>query len=209
MTVRNETVRRITGLYGIADATTSHGDPVGLGADLLDGGCRLVQLRCKDWAPDDVVAAARALGARCRLAGATFIVNDAPDVAAASGADGVHLGQTDGAVADARKVLGADVIIGRSTGDLDAVQLALVDADYLAFGPIFDTPNLSRFKEVRGIERLVAVRAQVPTRVPLVAIGGITPERLPAIRSAGASAWAVIGAVAGATDRAAAVRSLL
>jgi thiamine-phosphate diphosphorylase len=209
MTVRDETTTRIAGLYGIADAATSHGDPVGLGADLLDGGCRLVQLRCKDWAPDDVVAAARALGARCRSVGATFIVNDAPDVAAASDADGVHIGQTDGDVADARRVLGPDRIIGRSTGDLDAVRAALVDADYLAFGPIFDTPNLSRFKAVRGIERLTAVRVVVPRSVPLVAIGGITAERLPAIREAGASAWAVIGAVADAPDRGAAIRSLL
>lgn len=209
MTTRPDVSRRIAGLYGIADAAASGGDPVGLGAALLDGGCRLVQLRCKDWAPDEVVRAARALAVRCRAVGATFIVNDDPAVAVASGADGVHLGQTDGLVADARAILGADAIIGRSTGDPDAVRLALVDADYLAFGPVFATPNLSRPKEVRGVERLAAVRALVPIEVPLVAIGGITAERLPAVRAAGASAWAVIGAVADATDRARAVRALL
>src|SRR5690349_942569 len=112
----------IVGLYGLADAAAGDGDPVGLGADLLAGGCRLVQLRCKDWPADDVLAAARDLGARCRAVGATFLVNDDPRIAAASAADGVHLGQLDGPVADARAILGPQAIIGRSTGDPDTLR---------------------------------------------------------------------------------------
>lgn len=202
------TPSKIVGLYGLADAAAGDGDPVGLGADLLAGGCRLVQLRCKAWAADDVVLAARDLGARCRAVGATFLVNDDPQIAAASAADGVHLGQLDGPVDAARKILGPHAIIGRSTGDPEALRIALAEADYVAFGPVFPTTNLSRPKEVRGLEGFAAIRRLVPPEVPLVAIGGITAERLPAVRAAGASAWAVIGAIAGAADRVAATRAL-
>jgi thiamine-phosphate pyrophosphorylase len=164
------------------------------------------------------VRAAIDLVALCRAAGATLIVNDDPRVAAASGAHGVHLGQLDGTVAEARKVLPPGSIVGRSTGDLDQLRLAVLElqrassasaADYVAFGPIWETPHLSRPKPVRGVERLQEARGVVPASVPLVAIGGITAARLPEVRGAGADAWAVIGAIASAEDPVAATRSLL
>jgi thiamine-phosphate pyrophosphorylase len=205
--------RRIVRLYGIADADAARarygGDPVALGEVWLRAGCRLLQLRCKGWPDDEVLRAARALAPRCRAVGATLIVNDSAEIAAAAGADGVHLGQLDGAVADARRVLGAGAIVGRSTGDPDAARLAASDADYVAFGPIRATPNLSRPKPAVGLDGLRAARAQVPVGVPLVAIGGITPELLPSLIDAGATAWAVIGAVAAAPDPDAAVAALL
>lgn len=189
-------------LYGIADADAARarhgGDPLALAEVWLRAGCRLLQLRCKGWPEDEVLRAARALVPRCRAVGATLIVNDSAEIAAAAGADGVHLGQLDGPVADARRILGPDAIVGRSTGDPDAAALAAAEADYVAFGPIRSTPNLSRPKTVVGLDGLRAARAAVPREIPLVAIGGIVPALLPALIEAGADAWAVIGAVAGA-----------
>lgn len=197
-------------LYGLADAEAGDGDPVGLGADLLGAGCRLVQLRCKAWSDDEVIRAARALADRCRACGATLIVNDRAELALAGGADGVHLGQLDGAVAEARRVLGSGAIVGRSTGDVDQIALAVQEADYVAFGPVYPTPHLSRPKAVRGIDGLRAARVHVPAGVPLVAIGGIDASSLAEVVDAGADAWAVIGAIARVTGeaRAAAIRTL-
>ncbi len=207
MTPRDETRRRIRGLYGLADAEASGGDPLRMAAWLLEGGCRLIQLRCKGWDPEEVLRAARALAPPCRQVGATLLVNDHVEVAVAAGADGVHLGQRDPDAAAARRLLGPDRILGRSTNALDQVPAATTGADYLAFGPVWPTGNVSRPKEVQGIEALREARALAPD-LPLVAIGGITAARLPAIRAAGADAWAVIGAVAGAEDPVAATRAL-
>lgn len=199
---------RVRGLYAIADADASGGDPIGLLADLLAGGCRLVQLRCKGWPADDVRRAAADAVARCAAAGAMLIVNDHADVAAAVGADGVHLGQLDVASDHARALLGPDRLIGRSTNDPAQIRAALAGADYVAFGPVWETPNAGRPKVVRGPTWLRAARELVPRAVPLVAIGGITPERIAAVRDAGADAWAVIGAIAAADDRVAATRAM-
>jgi len=203
MTVRAQVRARIRGLYGLTDGST---DPERLGAQLLEGGCRLIQLRCKDWPSEEIRRVAGALSIRCRARGATFIVNDHADIAAAVDADGVHLGQADVSTAEARSIIGPDRIIGRSTNALDQIAATLAGADYLAFGPLYPTDNLSRPKEVQGEERLHIARGRVP--IPLVAIGGIDAARLPAIQRAGADAWAVIGAIAGAADPVTATRLL-
>ncbi len=195
MTPRSTVRERVRGLYAITDADTVR-DPVDHGAALLAAGVRLLQLRCKSWSPDEVLRAARDLAPRCRAVGATFLVNDSAEIAVAAGADGAHVGQTDGDGAILRATLGPDRLLGRSTGVFDELGLACVEADYVAFGPIFATPRLSRPKPVRGIDLLGAARALVPPRVPLVAIGGIGPDNVAAIREAGADAWAVIGALA-------------
>lgn len=197
---------RIRGLYGIADAGASGGDPVRLGGAILEAGCRLIQLRCKDWPEDDVVAAGRSLVGICRAYDAWLIVNDHPDVALRIGADGVHLGQTDAPTAEVREAL-ADLIVGRSTNGLDELDATLPGADYLAFGPMFATPHLSRPKAVQGPALLRAVRARVS--VPLVAIGGITLANVADVVAAGADAWAVIGAIAQADDPEEAARAFM
>jgi thiamine-phosphate diphosphorylase len=209
VSARSEVAARIRGLYGIADADASGGDPLGLAADLLAGGCRLVQLRCKGWKPEDVERAARELAVRCHRVGATLIVNDWPEIAVSSGSDGVHVGQLDASVEAVRAVVGEGRIIGRSTNDLDQLREALRGADYVAFGPVWETANAGRPKTVRGIDALRAARAAVPPSVPLVAIGGITRARAAEVRAAGASAWAVIGAIAHADDRIAATKALI
>ncbi|TNE85449.1 MAG: thiamine phosphate synthase [Deltaproteobacteria bacterium] len=210
MSARTEIWSRIHGLYGLADAEAAvDGDPVRLGRQLLDGGCRLIQLRAKGWGDQEIARAARELLPLCRSVGATFILNDSPGLAADVDADGVHIGQTDGDLDEARRLLGPDRILGRSTHDPAHVREALAHADYLAFGPVFDTPHLSRPKQVRGIALLAQAAAQVDGAMPLVAIGGITAPRLPAVRAAGAHAWAVIGAIAKAEDPISATRALL
>ena len=209
MTPRDDVFRRIRGLYGLADADASGGDPEGLAASLIEGGCRLIQLRCKGWDYADQLTAARAVQARCAAVGATFIVNDHASIAAEVNADGVHVGQLDAPVSEVRRIVGPDKIIGRSTHALEQVQQALTGADYVAFGPVFATSNVSRPKGVRGLEALRLVSRHLDNRVPLVAIGGITAARLGVVHQAGAHAWAVIGAVAGASNRVAATRGLL
>lgn len=211
MTARDEVRARIRGLYGIADATargTAEDDLEGLVAAMLEGGCRLVQLRCKDWPADEVLAVARRASARCRAVGATFLVNDHAEIAVAADADGVHVGQLDAAPEAVRRIVGPDRIVGRSTNDLDQLRAALVGADYVAYGPVWPTPNAGRPKTVRGPEALAQARLAVPAGFPLVAIGGITAERVPIVRAAGVDAWAVIGAIANAEDPVAATRAL-
>lgn len=209
VTARDEVMHRVVGLYTIADAEVSAGDPVGIAADALAGGCRLLQLRCKGWSEQETLRAAREVVALGHRYGATVIINDSPEIAIATGADGVHLGQLDGDVSWARLIVGQGAIVGRSTGDLDSLKSAAKDADYVAFGPVFPTPHLSRPKAVRGLDLLREAHALVDGRLPLVAIGGITGERLPSIKAIGISCWAVIGAIALADDPIAATRTLL
>jgi thiamine-phosphate pyrophosphorylase len=206
VSAREETRSRVRGLYGIADAEAAGGDPVRLGHDLLAGGCRLVQLRCKGWSPDDTLRAARALVETCRQVDATLIVNDDPEIAVAADADGVHLGQDDVSTGSARAILGPDRILGRSTNDLEQLRIAAGEADYVAFGPVFDTPRATDKKTVQGLGQLGAARAVAA--IPLVAIGGIDADKLPLVKACGADAWAVIGAIASMTDRIAATRQL-
>jgi len=204
---RDNVHQRIRGLYGLADAEASGGDPLRLVAALLAGGCRLVQLRCKGWPEADVTLAAREALARCRAAGATFLVNDLPGVAAAVGADGVHVGQRDAAADEVRRIVGPGRIVGRSTHSPEALAEARRHADYVAFGPVFPTPRLSWDKPLQGLEALSAARAHAGS-TPLVAIGGIDATRLASVRATGVDAWAVISAVAHADDPVAATRAL-
>jgi thiamine-phosphate pyrophosphorylase len=201
-----DTVRaRIRGLYGIVDASLTD-DVVRTGTAFVAAGLRVLQLRCKGWPDDEVLRVARALVPTCRTAGCTFLVNDDPALAVAADADGVHVGQTDGSAGEVRRVLGAGRILGRSTGADADPALAGGDADYVAFGPVFDTPRLSRPKAVVGLDGLVRARAAVGGR-PLVAIGGITTGNLGSVRATGVDAWAVIGALH-TSDPARAVRDL-
>ncbi len=168
----------------------------------------MLQLRLKAAGSRELLEAARALRALTRSAGALLLVNDRPDVARAAEADGVHLGQNDLPVAAARAVLAAGAIVGLSTHDVaQAQEGAAVGADYLGVGPVFATTTKPNALGPRGLDLVAAVRAA--TTLPLVAIGGITPETAPAVRAAGADAVAMIAALVRAPDVAAAVRDTL
>lgn len=191
------------GLYGMADA--GFGDPVQLGRWLLDNGVRVVQLRAKRASTAQRVAWARALVAHADPLGARVLVNDDLEAAVQAGAHGLHLGQEDGALSEARARLGPQALLGRSTHDLDQVRAAQ-SADYLGFGPIFGTTTKAAAGAPRGLEALR--RACAISGRPVVAIGGITPADIAGVQAAGAAGWAVVSALWQADDRAAVLRSL-
>jgi thiamine-phosphate pyrophosphorylase len=203
-------VRRLAlpALYAIVDPLDTGRSPTDLAAALLAGGARVLQLRLKTASSREVLEVARALRVPTRRAGALLLVNDRPDVARAAEADGVHLGQDDLPVPAARAVLAAGAIVGLSTHDVPQAQDgAAAGADYLGVGPVFATSTKPHASGARGLDLVAAVRAA--TTLPLVAIGGITPETAPAVRAAGADAVAMIGALVRAPNVAAAVRETL
>jgi len=200
--------QRVRGLYVVTDDTLSLGrGHVELARAALQGGARVVQLRDKRRDAGDLLPIAREMAALCRAAGALFIVNDRVDLAAACGADGVHLGQTDLPVAEARKLLGPDRLVGISVENAEQVRAAeAAGADYLGVGAIYGSLSKTDAGEAVGPEQIRRFREV--SALPIVAIGGITRERLAEVRAAGADSVAVIGAVVCAPDAVAAARAL-
>ena len=156
------------------------------------GGADLIQLRDKVSTDEELLVIAGRLAPVARRHGAAFIVNDRPQIAKLSGADGVHLGQEDAAVRQARLLLGDEAIIGKSTHSLKQALAAREDgADYIGFGPIYPTPTKPDYRPV-GLE---ALRAAVETvRIPLFAIGGIDLLTLNSVLETGAKRVAVVRA---------------
>jgi thiamine-phosphate pyrophosphorylase len=195
-------------LYVILDRSASRGRDL---EEILDatiaGGCRLIQLREKEWPSGRLLPLAERLCDRCRRAGVTFIVNDRVDLALAVGADGVHLGQDDLPVRAARPLLRPGMVLGRSTHSVAQASEAQSDgADYIAVGSMFPTQTKPDF-ELVGPELVRAVRPVA--RAPLIGIGGITRDNVAQVIRAGADGVAVISAVCGASDPAAVTREFL
>jgi thiamine-phosphate pyrophosphorylase len=187
----------ISGFYAVLDR-----DDEALARALVSE-ARALQVRIKPrTGPCDAAALLRiARMARriCDAAGAALIVNDRIDIALAADADGVHLGQSDLPIEEARRIAG-DLWIGVSTHDLAQVRAACdAGADYLGFGPVFDTTTKHRPDPVQGLEGLRAAVAEAAGR-PVVAIGGITPGHVAAIYRTGAQAICAISAVNEARD---------
>jgi thiamine-phosphate pyrophosphorylase len=181
-------------LYAITDTGLSNCSHVDIVTRLLAGGARLIQLRDKDASAKELFEAAQACLQLTRAAGATLLINDRADIALAADADGVHLGQDDLTVAEARAMLGPQKIIGVSTHSLAQVEAALVtSANYIAVGPIFPTTTKANPDPVVGLELLR--QARTLTSLPLVAIGGITLATAPEVIAAGANSVAVISAL--------------
>lgn len=193
----------IRGFYAVLDR-----DDEALARRLV-GHARVLQVRIKPPGGRcdavELVRIARMARRVCDEAGAALIVNDRLDVALAVGADGVHLGQTDLPIGDARRIAGA-LWIGVSTHDVAQVRAACdAGADYLGFGPVFATRTKENPDPVQGVEGLrAAVRAAGTT--PVVAIGGIGVDAAPAVFAAGAAAICAISAVNAADDVSAAAR---
>ena len=175
-------------------------------AGALAGGVDIVQLRMKDAPDEEIVAAGRRFAAAAAEHGALFILNDRPDLVAPTGADGVHIGQDDMPVAEARAMLGPERIIGLSTHSPKQVDAAAgADVDYIGVGPVYETPTKPRRPAV-GLE-LVRYAAAHAT-VPFFAIGGISPANVDAVRDAGAVRIAVVRALTEAPDPAASAGTL-
>jgi thiamine-phosphate pyrophosphorylase len=181
-------------LYPIIDSDICRAaglDPAAVARACLAGGARLLQLRCKTMPGGAFLALAEQLVLLCRRYGADLIVNDRADIGRLSAAAGVHVGQADLAVDDVRAVAGAGALVGLSTHDERQVDDALAgNATYVAVGPIFGTVTKDTGYPARGVG---LVRYAAGRGKPIVAIGGITLERLEQVVDAGASAVAVIG----------------
>jgi thiamine-phosphate pyrophosphorylase len=170
----------------------------------LSGGVDLVQLREKSLSDDELLEVARDFRRLCSKHGALFVVNDSPELAARVAADGVHVGQDDVSVAEARRIVGPRRLVGLSASSPDEIA-AGQEADYLGVGPVFATPT--KLDGAPAGLGLVAEAAQV-AHVPWFAIGGIDASRLDDVLAAGATRVAVVRAIADAPDPAAAARDL-
>ena len=172
---------------------------------VLEGGATFLQLREKALGPADMAAKARAVRALCPP-GVPFVVNDDIDAAVSSGADGVHIGQSDGSVAEARRRIGHGRILGVSASTVrEAVEAERDGADYLGVGAVFPTSTKDDAADVSG-DALHAICASV--RIPVVAIGGITEANLPSLAGSGICGAAVVSALFGAADPREAARRL-
>jgi thiamine-phosphate pyrophosphorylase len=186
-------------LYAILDAQAARQPLLELTDALLGAGVRFIQYRNKQACSRELFEAGVQISGRVRRMKGVFIMNDRADVALATGAQGVHLGQEDLPVEMARRMLPRGKIIGISTHSLAQVQQAdQSSADYIAFGPIFATGSKANPEAVVGLVGLA--QARKITRKPLVAIGGITLPGAKAAKEAGADAIAVIQALIGAPD---------
>jgi thiamine-phosphate pyrophosphorylase len=178
------------GLYGMADA--GFGDVLAQARLFAEEGVGIVQLRCKGWDPARLLETARS----CADLGVLVVVNDDVAVARAAGS-WVHLGQEDGP--------DPDVPFGRSCHTIEQVVSA-GSAAYVGFGPVFGTTTKDTGYAARGCALLR--EAVASTSLPIVAIGGITPDTLDEVRATGVHAWAAIGAIWTARDPRAAIRAL-
>lgn len=195
-------------LYVILDAALLPNDPVEFEKRLMEAGARLLQYRNKTAPAREVLQAAQALGVTARQEGASFLVNDRPDIARLAWADGVHVGQDDLEVAAARAIVGSDAIVGISTHNLEQFKAAAeTDADYIAVGPVFATRSKAKPDPVVGLELIREARQL--TSKPIVAIGGITLERAAEVIAAGADSVAVISDILAAKNPAARVKQYL
>jgi thiamine-phosphate pyrophosphorylase len=197
-------------LYAILDATPSlpPESTVSFADKLAAAGVELIQLRAKNLSARRFQELSAALVAQFAQHPVRVIVNDRPDIAAIAGAHGVHVGQEDLPVADARKVCPPPQWVGVSTHNLEQLRAAdLTSADYIAVGPVFPTATKENPDPVVGLEFLRAARKI--TRKPLVAIGGITVKSASEVFEAGADSVAVISDLANAPDPAQRAREYL
>lgn len=201
---------QLSGLYAITPERLVR-EPAALlpaVAAAIAGGARLIQYRDKWNAPAERERLASALATLCRERGARFIVNDDLALAEASGADGVHLGASDGSLRAARERLGPQAVIGATCGNsLDRARRAISEgASYVAFGRFFAS-NTKPDAPPAELATLTAARAELA--VPICAIGGLTPDNVAQVRDAGATLFAAVDGVFGAADVAGAARAYL
>jgi thiamine-phosphate pyrophosphorylase len=192
--LRQDKIKQIAGLYAIIDSQALKGrSQTEVVSQVIRGGARTIQLRDKLHSKKELLPIAQQLKKLCAEHNVLFIINDYLDIALASDADGLHLGQDDLPTKEARKLLPIDKILGCSTTTVDQATVAQADgADYIAVGSMYPTPSKATAKVV-GLERLRQVRQAVT--LPLVAIGGINKDNTAEVIAAGANSVAVISAI--------------
>lgn len=207
--VRQEKAGLVRGLYVIIDPQITGGrDTFEIAQAAVRGGASMLQLRDKLTDKGDSLPLARSLQKLCQEAGASLIINDHADVAAIVGSAGLHVGQTDLPVIEARKVLGHQQVIGRSNHEIwEIPESEAMGADHVAFGPIYHTGSKDVGYDPQGMDRLKLARETAKT--PLVAIGGINAENVAPVIEAGADSICVTAAVGSASEPEAAAALLV
>ncbi len=194
-------------LYGIADlGYVSTCELVAVTKALCAGGVDILQLRAKGHTPGEIETFARSMLPVTRDFDVPLIINDHPEVVAETGAEGAHVGQDDAAVAKARDLTGAAVIVGKSTHSLAQARAAAAEgADYIGFGPLYATGTKPDYTPI-GLADIAAAHRSVS--LPIFCIGGVNTERLDAILAAGARRVVIVSALLQAPDTAAATRAI-
>lgn len=206
MAATHSTIRPVPKLLLVTDRHATGGRPLAdVVARALDAGLPAVQLRDKDLPGRELHALAERLRDATRRAGALLFVNDRVDVARAVDADGVQLGTASLPVDVARALLPGDRLVGASTHA--PREIAETTADFVLFGPVYDTPSKRGFGEPQGEAQLRA--AVAAARVPVLAIGGIDTDRVARVRDAGVHGVAIIRAILAAPDAGIATRAFL
>ena len=196
-------------LYGIVDMGYVRPEDVEqVTSALLQGGVRILQLRAKGVELDAVEAQARRMQPLCRAAGAIFVLNDYPEMAARIGADAVHVGQDGGPLEDVRAIVGPDMLIGRSTHSPEQALAAVAEgADYIGFGPLFPT-GTKPGRPAIGLLDIAPVQTQLGD-FPMYCIGGINGSTLPAVLAAGARRVVIVSWLLQQADVAGAARNVI
>ncbi len=194
-------------LYVLLDGRPSLAEFETTARSLVESGVHVIQLRDKRLDDRHLIERARRLRKLTSGSDTLFIMNDRPDLAALAGADGVHVGQEELAVKDARTIVGPDALVGVSTHSLEQAEAAVLDgANYIGVGPTFAS-GTKQFDVFPGVELLRAVSGRI--RLPAFAIGGIDHQNLPDVLATGTGRVAVSGAILSARDPAASARRLL
>lgn len=196
-------------LYLVTDRQQTKGRPLlELIEECLGAGVKAVQIREKDLSAAELLALARPLREQTRRVGARLFINDRVDVALTVEADGVQRGHTSLPVRLIRTIAGSRLLIGASVHSLEGAQAAELDgADFLVFGPVYDTPSKRPYGPPQGVEGLTRVVQSVS--LPVFAIGGVTPGRVAEVSAAGAHGVAVISSILAADRPAEATKAFL
>jgi thiamine-phosphate pyrophosphorylase len=194
-------------IYGIVDLGYVKPDAVTeITKKLVRGGIDLLQLRAKDRPLDEVRSLAQLMVSITQPAGVPFIINDYPQLLAEVPAEGCHLGQQDGSIAEARQLAGRRVMVGRSTHSIEqAVAAQQEGADYIGYGPLFSTPTKPEAAAI-GLTSLRKLHAQV--QIPIFCIGGIKEANLRKVTEAGGERVCLVSDLLTAPDPYAKVRAI-
>lgn len=170
----------------------------------LEGGCRWIQLRMKDAPVNELRSEAIRIQALCREYGATFIIDDHVELVKELHADGVHLGKKDMPITEARQILGKDFIIGGTANTFEDVQIHYRSgADYIGCGPFRFTTTKKNLSPILGLEGYASIISHMKAEgihLPIVAIGGITYDDIPAIMQTGVTGIALSGTILRASN---------
>ena len=199
-------------LYGILDTGyVKESELEKVASELLKGGVDVLQFRAKGLDSASVIGLLEdtCILEQCHQHAVPLIINDFPDAALALGADGVHLGQDDGSLADARAVVGDALLIGRSTHSPQQARAAHAEGfDYIGYGPLFPTPTKQGRLGI-GLETIRSVQHDVGASIPMFCIGGIKPDNLDLVISSGARRVVIVSSLLQSENITAITRNVL